>query len=42
MPEEKKCQHPDRLEGEPGECSPEQIKKCHGDDPDHPCVDDEE
>lgn len=32
------CQHPDLLKGKPGECSPEQIKECHGDEKDHPCV----
>jgi ArsR family transcriptional regulator len=32
------CQQPDRLKGKPGECSPEQIKECHGDEKDHPCV----
>lgn len=25
------CQHPDRLEGKPEECSEEQIRECHGD-----------
>ena len=37
----KGCQHPDRLKGrDPKECSPEQIRQCHGDiDPrEHPCV----
>jgi ArsR family transcriptional regulator len=32
------CQQPDHLKGKPGECSPEQIKACHGDEKDHPCV----
>jgi ArsR family transcriptional regulator, arsenate/arsenite/antimonite-responsive transcriptional repressor len=32
------CQQPVRLKGKPGECSPEQIKECHGDEKDHPCV----
>jgi ArsR family transcriptional regulator, arsenate/arsenite/antimonite-responsive transcriptional repressor len=32
------CQKPEELKGKPEECSPEQIKKCHGDVPDHPCV----
>jgi hypothetical protein len=35
---EAKCEHPERLKGKPGECSPEQIRKCHGDDRKHPCV----
>ena len=33
-----KCQKPDELKGKPGDCSPEQIKKCHGDSAGHPCV----
>jgi len=32
------CQKPDQLKGKPEECSPEQIKACHGDAKDHPCV----
>ena len=35
------CQKPDQLKETPGKCSPEQIKKCHG-DKEHPCVDDKE
>ena len=31
-----KCQHPEKLKGKPEECTPEQIKECHGDD-EHPC-----
>jgi hypothetical protein len=34
----KGCQKPDRLKGKPGECSPEQIRECHGDTAEHPCV----
>ena len=37
---EKKCEHPEKLKGKPGDCSPEQIKECHGDEPDHTCTDD--
>ena len=33
------CQKPEELKGKPEECSPEQIKKCHGDEKNHPCVD---
>ncbi len=33
-----KCQKPEKLKGKPSQCSPEQIKECHGDDPNHPCV----
>jgi mannose/fructose/N-acetylgalactosamine-specific phosphotransferase system component IIC len=35
--ENKGCQCPDELKGDPKECSPEQIKKCHGDAREHPC-----
>ncbi len=34
----KACEHPERLKGKPGECSPEQITECHGDVKEHPCV----
>ena len=34
----KGCQHPEKLEGKPGDCSPEQIRECHGDVDGHPCV----
>jgi hypothetical protein len=32
-----KCQKPKNSKGKPGQCSPEQIKKCHGDAKGHPC-----
>jgi hypothetical protein len=32
------CEKPEELKGKPQDCSPEQIKKCHGFDPDHPCA----
>ena len=32
------CQKPEVLKGNPQECSPEQIKECHGDAKHHPCV----
>ena len=32
-----RCQKPEKLKGKPGECSPEQIRECHGDDKRHPC-----
>ena len=42
MPEEKNekntCQKPENLKGKPEDCSPEQIKECHGDDKTHPCT----
>ena len=39
---EEKCEHPERLgDKEPGECSEQQIKECHGEEAvkDHPCTD---
>ena len=36
--EETKCEKPNELKGKPEECSPEQVKKCHGDVKEHPCV----
>jgi len=32
-----KCQYPEKLKTKPEECTPEQIKECHGDDKEHPC-----
>jgi len=32
--EKRGCQRPDQLS-----CTPEQVKKCHGDAPGHECVD---
>jgi len=38
-PKNKKgCEHPEKLKGKPGGCSPEQIKECHGQVKEHPCV----
>lgn len=34
----KGCQKPQELTGKPEECSPHQIKKCHGDVKEHPCA----
>ncbi len=31
------CQKPEHLKGKPEECSPEQIRECHGDVKTHPC-----
>ena len=39
--EKKGCQKPENLKGNPSECSPEQIRKCHGDSAQHPCVEKE-
>lgn len=33
------CQIPEKLKGKPEECSPEQIKECHGEGAQHTCVD---
>ena len=30
------CEHSGKLKGKPGECSPEQIKECHGNE-EYPC-----
>jgi hypothetical protein len=40
MCEKKKCcEKPEELKGrDPEKCSPEQIKKCHGDVNRHPCA----
>jgi len=32
------CEQPEKLKGKPEECTPEQIKECHGDAQGHPCV----
>ncbi len=32
------CQRPDELMGKPEDCSPAQIRTCHGDGKDHPCA----
>jgi len=34
----KGCQKPEELKDAPDECSPEQIRKCHGDAAQHPCT----
>jgi len=36
------CEHPEKLKGKVGECTPEQIKECHGEAAQHPCVKEEE
>lgn len=33
-----RCEQPDKLKTISQECSPEQIRECHGDDKDHACV----
>lgn len=32
------CQNPERLKGKVEECTPEQIRKCHGNAMAHPCA----
>ena len=32
------CEKPDKLKGKPEECTPVQIKECHGDVKNHPCA----
>jgi hypothetical protein len=39
---ENKCEKPENLKTKPAECTPEQIKECHGDVEQHPCVDETE
>ena len=34
---EGRCRKPENLKSTPGECSPEQIEACHGDDTVHEC-----
>jgi len=34
----KGCQQPDKLKGKPEECSPEQVRECHGEVTQHPCA----
>lgn len=34
------CQQPDKLMDKPENCTPEQIKECHGDIKEHPCIKD--
>ena len=35
---DRRCQKPEKLKGKPQECSPEQVRECHGDVKQHPCV----
>jgi hypothetical protein len=32
------CDKPVKLKGKPEECSPEQVRECHGTKGEHPCV----
>jgi hypothetical protein len=31
------CQSPEKLKGKPKDCTPKQIKECHGSIRKHPC-----
>jgi ArsR family transcriptional regulator len=33
-----RCQQPDKLRDKPENCTPEQIRQCHGDTKEHPCT----
>ncbi len=35
------CQKPQNLTATAADCSPEQIRECHGESGDHPCVETE-
>ncbi len=32
------CQNPERLKGKVEECTPEQVRECHGNATAHPCA----
>jgi hypothetical protein len=36
------CEKPSNLKGRPEDCSPKQIRKCHGKNETHPCTPDKE
>jgi hypothetical protein len=36
------CERPEKLKGKPEECTPEQIKECHGALTPHPCESEKE
>lgn len=36
------CQKPENLKSTPEACSPEAIKQCHGDEPAHVCIPEEQ
>jgi len=35
------CRKPENLKGKPTDCTPEQIRECHGDAESHPCTGEE-
>jgi len=36
------CEKPEKLKTTPEECTPEQVKECHGDTEQHPCTEKKE
>ena len=34
----KGCKNPERLKGKSAVCTPEQIRECHGELKEHPCI----
>jgi len=36
--QKKGCQFPNKLKEKPSDCTPKQIKECHGSIREHPCV----
>jgi len=32
------CKHPEKLQGQPGSCSPQQIEECHGQEKEVKCA----
>jgi hypothetical protein len=36
--EKEGCQRPENLKGKAEDCTPRQVRKCHGDVKKHPCV----
>ena len=39
--DKKGCEHTEKLQGKPEECTPEQIRECHGEVAEHPCIKEE-
>ena len=39
--EKKGCQNPEELKSAPKDCTPEQIRECHGDAKKHCCCDED-
>jgi hypothetical protein len=42
MCEECGCVRPEELKTKPEDCSPDQIRECHGEEKEHPCARTEE